>query len=296
MALRAKKPEATQERLKMLVYGDKGVGKTTAAMQFPRSYLVDLEKGSSRYWKTLQEKKTDRFDTTSFDEVVEEINGLLTTRHDYRTLILDPVTIVYEDIQDKWLKIFDKYAKSDKEREMKDYGMRYWGKVKFDSRLLRRLMSRLDMNIVALSHEKPKYHKQEVIGTTHDSDNKDGYLFDFVFRLEKRGDKRFAITEKKREEIGSPLFPDEFEWSYDNFLKIYGREIIEREAKPLELATEDQVKEIKHLLSVVNFPPEEVEKWFIKAKIEEWEEMEKDQIAKCIDFVKKKLETAKEAK
>lgn len=296
MGLRAKKPEATQERLKMLVYGDKGVGKTTAAMQFPRSYLIDLEKGSTRYWKTLQEKKTDRFDTTSFDEVAEEINGLLTTKHDYRTLILDPVTIIYEDIQDKWLKIFDKYAKSDKERDLKDYGMRYWGKVKFDSRLLRRILSKVDMNVVALSHEKPKYKDQMVIGTTHDSDNKDGYLFDFVFRLEKRGEQRIAITEKKREEIGAPMFPPEFEWSYENFLNIYGRDVIEREAKPVELATVEQIKEIKHLLEVVNFPAEEVDKWFIKEKIEEWEDMEKEKIEKCIAFVKKRLEPAKEAK
>lgn len=296
MALRAKKPEATQERLKMLVYGDKGIGKTTAAMQFPRSYLIDMEKGSARYWKTLQEKKTDRFDTASFEDLVEEIKALMTTKHDYRTLIVDPITIAYEDLQDKWLKIFDKYAKSDKERDLKDYGMRYWGKVKFDSRMLRRIMTKLDMNIIATSHEKPKYKDQVNVGTTHDSDNKDGYMFDFIFRLEDRGGKKFAITEKKREEIGAPMFPPEFEWSYENFLKIYGREIIEKEANPIELSTPEQVKEIKHLLEVVNFPSEEVEKWFIKEKIEEWEEMESAKIAKCIEFVKKRLEPAKEAK
>jgi GTPase SAR1 family protein len=41
MALRAKKPEAVEKRLKALFYGSAGVGKTTAAIQFPRPYLID---------------------------------------------------------------------------------------------------------------------------------------------------------------------------------------------------------------------------------------------------------------
>ena len=41
--LRARKPEAVVKRLKMFMFGPAGVGKTTAAIQFPKSYIIDGE-------------------------------------------------------------------------------------------------------------------------------------------------------------------------------------------------------------------------------------------------------------
>ena len=41
MALRAKAPEAVAKRLKLFMFGAAGVGKTTAAIQFPNSYIID---------------------------------------------------------------------------------------------------------------------------------------------------------------------------------------------------------------------------------------------------------------
>ena len=43
MALRARKPEAVTKRLKLFMFGPAGVGKTTAAIQFPNSYIIDCE-------------------------------------------------------------------------------------------------------------------------------------------------------------------------------------------------------------------------------------------------------------
>jgi len=39
--LKAIKPEAVEKRLKLFVYGESGVGKTTASIQFPNSYIID---------------------------------------------------------------------------------------------------------------------------------------------------------------------------------------------------------------------------------------------------------------
>jgi len=44
--LRARKPEAVVKRLKMFMFGPAGVGKTTAAIQFPNSYIIDAERGT----------------------------------------------------------------------------------------------------------------------------------------------------------------------------------------------------------------------------------------------------------
>ena len=45
MALKGIKPEMKEKRLKLFLYGPAGVGKTTAAIQFPQSYIIDMERG-----------------------------------------------------------------------------------------------------------------------------------------------------------------------------------------------------------------------------------------------------------
>jgi len=53
MALRAKKPTAKSKRLKLFMYGDAGVGKTTAGLQLPKPYIIDAERGTENYHKLI---------------------------------------------------------------------------------------------------------------------------------------------------------------------------------------------------------------------------------------------------
>jgi Rad3-related DNA helicase len=103
MALRGVKPEAIQKRLKALFYGGAGVGKTTAAIQFPAPYLIDTEKGAEnvQYTKLLQKAGGVVYQTTDFDELMKEVKSLLTEKHEYKTLIIDPLTILYNDLLDQ---------------------------------------------------------------------------------------------------------------------------------------------------------------------------------------------------
>ncbi len=41
MALKGKKPHEIEKRLKLLLYGRAGVGKTMTAIQFPQPYVID---------------------------------------------------------------------------------------------------------------------------------------------------------------------------------------------------------------------------------------------------------------
>lgn len=47
MALRGTTPVAEEQRPKVFLFGEAGVGKTTAALQFPRPYVIDAEQGTS---------------------------------------------------------------------------------------------------------------------------------------------------------------------------------------------------------------------------------------------------------
>src|SRR5690349_14521958 len=113
MALRGKKPEAIEKRLKALFYGTAGVGKTTASIQFPAPYLIDTEKGAenTQYVELLKKQGGAIFQTSQFDEMIAEITALLSESHPYKTLIIDPITVVYNDLLDVCAKKLSKDGK-----------------------------------------------------------------------------------------------------------------------------------------------------------------------------------------
>lgn len=290
MAIRAKSPEAKQKRLKMFVYGPSGIGKTTCSIMFPKAVIIDTEKGTDFYADTINKQGSVVFQTSVFDEAVKEVKELLTTKHDFRTVIIDPVTQLYNSCQEKYTRIFEKHAKSEKEAEVQDFGMRYWGRVKSDFKAFQRMLLAIDTNLIILSHQKDQYGTgMQKIGVTFDSMKGEDYLYDLVFRLENRNGKRIAVTVKERAEIGKNKFPAEFEWSYENFKKFYGAEIIEKEAQPVTLATAEQLAEIAHLVNVVKVDETTISTWLTKADADKWDEMTSDQIQKCIDYLKSKI-------
>src|SRR5205823_12164939 len=64
-----------------------------------------------------------------------------------------------------------------------------------------------------------------------------------VIELQKKGKKRMAKVTKTRIE----QFPDEdvFEWSYDAIRQRYDTSMLDKEAQVVELATPQQVREIR---------------------------------------------------
>lgn len=278
MALRAKAPATIEKRLKALFYGSAGVGKTTAAIQFPKPYLIDTEKGSEndQYVKLLQKNGGVVFQTTDFDELVKEVKALLTEKHEYKTLIIDPLTTLYNDLLDKSAI-----------KNGTEFGRHYSDANKQIKNLLN-LLLRLDMNVIITCHSKNEYGPNlSVLGQTYDGYKKLDYLFDLVFEIQKRGKDRVGLIKKSRIEA----FPDteHFPFSYDEIAKRYGREVLERYAVAQEIADEAQVNEIIRLIDLIKVPSEVWQKWLDKASSETWEDMPKDAIQKCIDHLKAKI-------
>lgn len=289
--LKGKSPELKEKRLKMFVYGPAGVGKTTAVIQFPDAYIIDTERGTDFYAETIRKGKSAVMQTLNPDDIKEELKELLTTKHNYKTLIVDPITQVYNATQEKWTRVFEKYAKSDKDAEVQDFGMRYWAKVKGDFKSLQRLLLALDMNVIVTSHQKDVYGAGfNKVGVTFDSMRGDDYFFDLVFQVERKNGDLMAKTIKERADLGKNKFPAEFVWSYANFKKFYGQNIIEKESAPVVMATKEQIAKIEKLIEIVKIDEDTLNKWFSKADVDSWEEMTGEQIQKCIDFVQKKVD------
>lgn len=291
MPPKARTPEPKNKRVKMMVFSTAGIGKTTASINWPKAVIIDMEHGTDNYADTIIQNGSIVLHTTNPDEVRDEIKTLLTEKHDYRTIVIDPVTILYQAIQEKWTRIFSKYADTEKAAELQDFGFRYWAKVKSDYKAIMRMLLACDMNVILTAHQKDVYGEgMKKVGFGSDSMKGDEHIFDYVFQLvmDAKG-RRLAITKKERAEVGKAKFPTEFEWSYKNFKVYYGADSLERESTPIPLASSEQVGEVKRLLSIVKVEENWETDCLTKADVDTWEEMTAEKIGKVLKFLNDKL-------
>ncbi len=285
MALKAKKPETIEKRLKLFFYGSWKVGKTTAALNFPSVYMIDVEKGAvhDQYVKLMQANGSQVFHTNDVDEVIEEIRTLGTEKHSFKTVVIDPITMLEADLIEKAEK---ELIRQSKDGTLDPSDRRIWGVRDKKLKRLLNLLNKLDMNVIVTAHGKIEYgENMKRIGTTFDGWKRWPFEFDTIIELEERGTNRVAIVQGSR--IDAFKKGETFTWSYDEFKKRYP--IIDKEAMPIELASPEQVAELNQLLEVVKLPADTLDKWLVKANVDCLEDMPSDAIEKCIKFVKDKL-------
>lgn len=281
MALRGVKPTAVKKRLKALFYGPAGVGKTTASIQFPNPYMIDTERGSEndQYVELLKKSGGAYFSTADFDEVVAEVSSLLTEQHSYRTVIIDPLTVVYNEL-------LDKSAKSliTRDDPTGTAFSRHKGPADRKLKHLLNLLLRLDMNVIITSHAKGEWKNGQPTGTdTFDCYAKLDYLFDLVFYIQKRGNDRVGIVRKTR--VASFAEGETFPFTYDEIADRYGRDVLERDAVAEVLASAEQVSELNRLVELLKVPVETTDKWLEKAQADTFSELPADVAQKCIDHL-----------
>lgn len=286
--LRAVPPkEAEPSKPKILIYGKPGVGKTWTSLDFPSVYYIDTEGGADlqHYTDKLTLSGGVYFGpeqgSLDFDAVIGQVQALATEQHEYKTLVIDSISKLYNvAIADEAERLGDKDA--------------FGASKKPAIASMRRLVSwltRLDMNVVLIAHEKPEWgvdaNKQRAeIGSTFDAWDKLEYELHLCLNIIKAGPNRNAKVKKSRL-IGFPD-GDIFKWSYKDFADRYGKDVIEKGGKAIVLATPDQIKKIKNLINVVKLPEGQLEKWLKAANAESLEEIEQCKAQKIIDHINEK--------
>jgi hypothetical protein len=124
-------------RLKILIFGDSGLGKTEFASTAPNPGVVAIETGHGQGLLTVAEKGLNYVTPANYAELEE---GLLKTFEDKETIVLDSLTAATKTfIKDRALQIPRMKGESDKRKigipELDDYGSM--------GELTRRLMSKL---------------------------------------------------------------------------------------------------------------------------------------------------------
>lgn len=291
MALKAKQPEAVQiSKPKFLISGESGVGKTFFALDFPRPYLIDVEAGATRpqYQEKLKKVGGVYFGkeegSQDFTSIIEEVKQLVTEKHDFKTLIIDSFSYLYM-IE---AAIAEQDVGSDFGRDKKA--------AQKPTKQLIKWLEKLDMTVILVCHSKGKWARKgkEIYqdGTTFDGWDKMEYLLDLWIEILKGG-KTFMIRKSRIESLpqnsSMPL-------SYKNFADVYGKDIMEAEVKPADLATKAQVAEVVSLSEMFNVEESQVTAWFKKADVDSWDEMTKTQIQVFIDAIRKKMESVTKEK
>lgn len=270
--LKAIKPEnVTQGKSKSLIFGPPGVGKTWFSLMFPTPYYIDTEGGADL--KHYQERLNAvggaymgvPQGSLDFDTVISQMQGLATEKHPYKTLVIDSIT-----------KLFQTYIAYEAERlgEKDTFGASKKPAIA-KMRSLVNWATKLDMNIVLIAHEITEWGvingQRQEIGKIADIWEKLIYELDLTLQVVKAGPSRFAIVRKSRL-LG---FPDneKFELNYNEFAKRYGKDYIESTVQTITLATEEQVKEIERLISVLNISQTDIDKILTKGSAESFNEL-----------------------
>lgn len=285
--LKGIKPEVVvPSKPKFMISGKSGVGKTMFALNFPTPYLIDVESGATRKQYVEKIKASDGMyfgkeqGSQDFKIVIEEIKQLATSKHGYKTLIIDSFT-----------KLYDTAAAVAEEEVGSDYG-KDKKEANRPTRQLLRWIEKLDLTVILICHLKDKWERKgkdlTYVGSTFDGYPKLEFDLDLWLEVTKTGKERDFIVKKSR--IASFVEGDEHPLDYKKFAELYGRESIEAIVKPLIMATSEQVEEINNLIKIVRLDEEIVERWLKKAGAENFDEMSSDQISKCLIFIKTKLQ------
>lgn len=289
--LLAKDPKkAEPSKPKMLLSGIYKVGKTWFALGFPNVYYCDTEKGADRdhYTDRLKAGGGRYFgpEDGALDPevVIGQVRALATEKHDYKTLVIDSITKIFNHII---AKEKDRLLEAGKKDE---FGTSKKPAIAFINRLIM-WTTRLDMNVIFIAHEKAEYGvvsgERAEIGKTADVYEKLPYELDLWLHATKRGPQRLLTVR------GSRLqgFPegDAFDMDYQEFAKRYGKSVIEKAAAPIELCSPEQAAEINRLVELLKIDRETTDKWLDKAGADSFADLNKSQAEKTIATLTAKL-------
>lgn len=140
-----KKPVPEHKGVKYIIYGEKGLGKTTLALKFPSPVLIDAENGSTY---ANANGSALSLEVNSYEDFCSVYKELKSMRHPYKTLIIDTIDW-FEDLICAYAR---KLLPKVKENDAKEL----WSKAKeITTEFLINLdvLTNLGMNIVLTAHQ-----------------------------------------------------------------------------------------------------------------------------------------------
>jgi hypothetical protein len=285
--LRAVKPEVKEiDRTKMVLYGREKVGKTTFALTFPSVYYMDTEGGAVReqYQEQLIKSGGAYFGQSQgsldFKTVLEEVVTLATEKHNFKTLVIDSFSKLYNTaraIAEEDSKIGSAFGADKREANR-------------PTRQLIRWLDKLDMNVILICHRLDKWEgtgaDRKVIGSTFDGFDKLAYELDLIIEAVKINEgRKFLVKASRISQMPEGLIGD---LNFSVFSKSFGEAKLIKEQIVYTAATPEQVGQVQEINKKHNVSEDAQKKWLQKLNAEDWSEAPADSVQKYIDFYNQK--------
>lgn len=154
---RISKPETASSTLKVLIYGEPGVGKTTFAASSPMPLIIDVERGS----RVLAGRDVAVMEYVSIEQIDKLMDYLLASDKsfdNYSTIVFDSISEMQRRLLDQQLATVSKSAGAPVYKA--DWDL--WGA---NTQILRAMVSRfrdIQKNLVMIAHAKAD--KEEATG------------------------------------------------------------------------------------------------------------------------------------
>lgn len=265
-----KKTEVHATRLRALVYGATGTGKTITAISFPDPAIFDIEDGARHYAK--YGKELHRVVGTNLKLVQGALAELLQDPQNYKTAVLDSFTKLYSAIVSS---VEEKMKMRTGNPNYEIQPLDYKAVKSLTKNILDKFLA-LDMNLIVTAWSKTKWAKGEFMkeeGTIPDVPDYVPFEFDVVLELFKREDyygetksdtdlsKKFiAVVKKDR----TNTLPPVFDYTYEKFTEYMGIEGLEREPILLNQQLNQHKDEIR--TETIKFNGEDIKTAGITAK------------------------------
>lgn len=304
--------ESVEPHAKTLIYGGPGVGKTFLGLSAPgKVAVIDTEGGTAFYADRF---KFDVLPTKTYADAIGAINFLATSKHDYRTLLIDPVTILYETLQEAALirrtEMNRRRGRGATTIDEADLEQLDWGRIKRSYKRLMTALVNLPMHVVVTAREKeetvrdPKSGQFETTGKYKpDAEKTTAYYFDVVVRLIDDNGHRAAIVTKDRtgtheldERVADPTFASLF----SDVLKSKGKakrqvqsddEAAAKDAAAEEAAnrpTDEQIASLTEWFATAGIDAESVMR---DLRVSAWSELRPEQVTRLTERAKAKAES-----
>lgn len=209
-----KKPEQVVQGTKILIYGEESTLKSRTALTFPRIVYIDADQGADSYYGEFSNNLIQISDSTTYSEVINDLDELENMLDDFDTIVLDSDTKIYENQQHTAMKVAEQRARKNKRLvEGEGLSTKEWGIIKLNHE---KMYSKLFENkkegktIIVIAESKDEKEAVETnnglqyktVGITPNSAKGVKFDFDIVLEMIKNKDGTFGGSKVIKDRLG----------------------------------------------------------------------------------------------